>query len=152
MDLAAQSMAMLNKAAAAAAKATAATAATDITGFGLAGHASEMARSSKVTLVIDLGKLPLLDGAQELAKQGNKTRASATNREFVKSWVNIASDVDPVLLEFVFDAQTSGGLLISIKADRADELVQRAQEGGAVAASIIGHVDESQDKSVYLKA
>jgi len=152
MDAAAQSMAMLNKAAAAAAKATAATAATDITGFGLAGHASEMARSSKVTLVIELGKLPLLDGARELAKQGNKTRASATNREFVKSWVNIASDVDPVLLEFVFDAQTSGGLLISIKADRADELVQRAQEGGAVAATVIGHVDQSQDKSVYLKA
>lgn len=152
MASAVQSMAMLNKAAAAAAKETAATAATDITGFGLAGHASEMARSSEVTLVIELGKLPLLEGAWELAKQGNKTRASASNRSFVEPQLNIATDADALLLEFAFDAQTSGGLLISVAADRAEELVQRAQEDGATAASIIGFVDEKKEKSVSLMA
>ncbi len=148
---AAQSMAMLNKAASEAAREVGAKASTDITGFGLAGHASEMARSSEVTLVLELKKLPLLKGALDLAKQGNKTRASASNRSFVESWLKIDAGVDEVLLEFVFDAQTSGGLLVSVPPERAEEFVERAKAGGAEASCIVGFVESKQDKSVHIR-
>lgn len=151
MANAAESMAMLNKSACAAARSVGVKASTDITGFGLAGHASEMARSSDVTLVLELHRLPLLPGAAELAQQGNKTRASASNRSYVESMLKIEPDVDELLLEFVFDAQTSGGLLISVAAERADELVQRAVEGGAAASCIVGYVETKRDEAVTIR-
>lgn len=135
-----ESMSQLNSAGSAAAHAVGARAATDITGFGLAGHANELAQSSGVTVVIEVGRLPLLPGAMELARAGNKTRASATNRSFAESSMRIADGVDPLRLEFAFDAQTSGGLLISVAEDRAAELVERAQAAGASAACIVGSV------------
>ena len=150
ISAASQSMAMLNAAASAAAQAVNAHAATDITGFGLAGHASEMAQASHVTVALQLPNLPLLAGAKSLAEQGYKTRATATNRAFVEPITQIDGSPDPQLLEFVFDAQTSGGLLISVSADRADELVNRAQEGGAVASAIVGEVLPYEERCLRL--
>jgi selenide,water dikinase len=152
IDQAARSMAALNAAASQAAVAVGARAATDITGFGLAGHASEMASSSQAKLVIELQRLPLLPGALELARKGNKTRASASNRSFVESVLQIAPDVDPLLLEFAFDAQTSGGLLISVAPERADELVDRAREGGAELTCVVGFVESRDAKAVEIRA
>jgi len=134
-----------------AARAVGATAATDITGFGLAGHASEMAQSSGVTLVVELGRLPILPGAEELARNGNQTRASATNRAFAEAHMRIEDGVDPLRLEMAFDAQTSGGLLISVRADRADELVEHARSAGAKATCVIGSVTEPEDVSLILR-
>ena len=151
IQTASDSMAMLNAAASAAAVAVGARATTDITGFGLAGHASEMAISSKVTVVIELDKLPLLPGAQELARQGNKTRASASNRSFAEPNLRIDAGADKELAEFAFDAQTSGGLLISVSEDRAAELVERARSGGAAASCIVGCVEAKGDVAVVLK-
>ena len=148
---ASQSMAMLNSAASAAATAVQAHAATDITGFGLAGHASEMAEASRVTAVLEVAGLPLLPGAQTLARQGHKTRASATNRAFADPTTRIEGQPDPLQLEFAFDAQTSGGLLISVRADRADELVDRAREGGAVASCIVGEVVPRDGAALILR-
>lgn len=148
---ASQSMAMLNAAASAAAQAVNAHAATDITGFGLAGHASEMAQASHVTVALQVSDLPLLAGAKALAQRGYKTRASATNRAFVEPITQIEGAPDPLLLEFVFDAQTSGGLLISVSPDRANELVNRAQEGGAVASCIVGEVLPYEERCLRLK-
>lgn len=149
--VAAESMARLNAAASAAAVAVGARAATDITGFGLAGHAGELALSSDVSLVIELAKLPLLPGAEALARQGNKTRASATNRSFADSLLRIEADVDELLTEFVFDAQTSGGLLISVPEERAGELIERAQSAGASATCVVGYVEPRQDVAVVLR-
>ena len=148
---AAESMAMLNAAASEAALGVGARAATDITGFGLAGHAGEMAQSSNVTMVLELGRLPLLPGAAELARNGNQTRASATNRSHAEPTLRIEAGVDPSLVEFVFDAQTSGGLLISAPEDRAAELVDRAQSGGATASCVVGSVETRQDAAVVLR-
>jgi len=148
---AAESMAQLNAAASEAATAVGARAATDITGFGLAGHASELALSSEVTLVMELDKLPLLPGAKELAQGGNKTRASASNRSYAKPHLRIESGADAELLEFAFDAQTSGGMLISVAEDRAGELIERAQAGGAGASCIVGHVESRKDVAVVLR-
>lgn len=152
IEQASTSMAMLNAAASEAAIAVGAKAATDITGFGLAGHASEMAQSSEKTIVLELGKLPLLSGAAELARQGNKTRASATNRSFVEPLLRISDDVDPLLTEFAFDAQTSGGLLISVAEDRASELIDRCKTGGAEAACVVGYVQEKEDVAMVINA
>ena len=146
-----QSMIMLNSSGSEPAVAVGAHSATDITGFGLAGHASEMAQASDVTVVIELEKLPLLPGAKELAQRGNKTRASATNRRFAEQHTSIEGAPDPLLQEFAFDAQTSGGLLISVSADMADDLVQQARDAGAAAATIIGKVLESSDVSLILR-
>ena len=146
-----ESMISLNAIARDVAHATGAHAATDLTGFGLIGHAGEMAQSSKVALVIEVGRLPLLPGAYELAKRGYQTRASATNREFAEPMMRIEGDIEGTLLEFVFDAQTSGGLLISVPQDRADEAVRLAVEGGAAAACIVGEVAELQDASLVIR-
>src|SRR5262249_43098019 len=80
-------------------------AATDITGFGLAGHAFEMAQGSGVTLVLELGRLPLLPGAEAIAHRPFLTRASATNADYVSAGLRVEGRPDPVRLEFFYDAQ-----------------------------------------------
>jgi selenide,water dikinase len=145
-------MTQLNKVGCEAAQAVGAKAATDITGFGLAGHAGELAQSSGVTVIIDVGRLPILPGAEELARRGNQTRASASNRAFAEQCTRVEAGIDPLRLEFVYDAQTSGGLLIAAPRDRAGELVERARAGGAAAACIIGEVVERRDAAVILRA
>jgi len=145
LETAAASMAMLNAGASQSAKAVSASSSTDITGFGLAGHAGEMAQSSSVTLTIETSKLPVLPGAAELAASGNHTRASKTNRAAVESLMRIDSSADAMGLEMVFDAQTSGGLLVSVDPARAEELVGLCRDSGAEAASVVGSVAEKSD-------
>jgi selenide,water dikinase len=115
-------------------------AATDVTGFGLAGHGLEMAEGSSTTLLIELSRLPLLPGAEKLAHKPFLTRASATNAAYVAPLLRIERKLDPVRVEFFYDAQTSGGLLISVAADRAERLVEEVRRRGAEAACIIGEV------------
>jgi selenide,water dikinase len=126
-------------------------AATDITGFGLAGHAYEMASGSGTTLVIELSRLPLLPGAEKLAHKPYLTRASGTNAAYVQPGLRIEGKVDPVRLEFFYDAQTSGGLLISVPPDRAEALVEDVRKRGAASACLIGEVVEKQDAALILK-
>ena len=151
LDAATRSMRALNDAASQAAVDCAAHAATDITGFGLAGHASEMAESSNVTIELYLDQLPLLPGADRLLHQGFFTRASATNRDFVQAMARLEPNADKQALEFVFDAQTSGGLLVSVAEARAQELVDRTRAGGAESACIVGQVLARQDKALVLR-
>ena len=146
-----RSMTQLNAAGRDAAVAIGVHAATDITGFGLAGHAGEMAQASDVTLVLEIGRLPLIAGAEDLARRGNQTRASATNRQFSDHLTAVEGNPDPTRLEFVFDAQTSGGLLISVAEARADELVDMVRAAGAEMACIVGSVLPKGDKALVLK-
>lgn len=114
--------------------------ATDITGFGLLGHARELALGSAVTIEIDAGALPILPGAIDLATSENRSSASTTNREAVEGDLRLSPGVDPALVELMFDPQTSGGLLLAIDADRAHELVRRLRGAGDAPAAIIGRV------------
>jgi selenide, water dikinase len=123
---------------------------TDITGFGLCGHSYEMASGSGVTLVIDVNSLPLLPGADQLTKF--RTRASKTNREYVEPFMRIEGTLDPIRTEFLWDAQTSGGLLISIEASRVDALVEEARKRGASRACVIGEVRAKGDVSLIFRA
>lgn len=94
---------------------------TDVTGFGLLGHAREMAMASKVTLEIDAAKVQFLDGTIEYAKAGALSGGLKNNREFVSSCVEGSSAVDDLL----YDPQTSGGLLISLPEAQAAALERK---------------------------
>ena len=125
--------------------------ATDVTGFGLAGHAYEMAKGSKVTLVFSLSALPIFPGCEAIARKPYLTRASATNASYVGPMLKKQGKLDGTRLEFFFDAQTSGGMLISVAADKAEALVTSARAKGAAAACIIGEVLEPADVAIILK-
>lgn len=143
-------MATLNKVASDAAIKLGASASTDITGFGLAVHACEMAQSSEVSLRIELDKLNLLPGALELVRKGFVTRANKTNREFSREMVDVAASADKYLQEMIFDPQTSGGLLISIDENRAVDLVDEINSRGTEIASVVGSVDERKERWLYV--
>jgi selenide,water dikinase len=151
LQAACASMVQLNDVGAAAMLEVGVSAATDITGFGLAGHAYEMAAGSGVTLVLELSRLPLLPGAERLAHKPYLTRASTTNAAYVQPFLRIEGKVDPMRLEFFHDAQTSGGLLISVPAERAEALVENARKRGATSACVIGEVLPRQDAALILK-
>ena len=125
--------------------------ATDITGFGLAGHAFEMAEGSKVTLVFSLSQLPLLPGAEAIARKPYLTRASATNASYVAGSLKKEGKLDATRLEFFYDAQTSGGLLISVPADRVGALVESLKAKGTSAAAVVGEVIERGETALVLR-
>jgi selenide,water dikinase len=116
--------------------------ATDITGFGLLGHAYEMAESSRVTLVIDPSRVPCLPGALELAARGMASGGAASNRRFLEPHITWRGEVDPPLKEILLDSETSGGLLIALHPGKADELVRRLRDLGHERAGIVGEVRE----------
>lgn len=98
--------------------------ATDVTGFALLGHAWEVACASDVTIEIDSPRVPLIEGALDLAAAGMLTGADKTNRDYVSGQVQIAESVDANLVRLLFDPQTAGGLLLSIAPPQADELLR----------------------------
>jgi selenide,water dikinase len=129
-----ESMRSLNASAARAALDLGVACATDITGFGLLGHASHIAKASRVTLRIVTSRVPLLPGAREAAQRGVRTGGADRNLAYLESRVDWgkSSDVDRVLM---IDPQTSGGLLLAMPPDRVDRylsLVPSAVEIGEV--------------------
>jgi selenide,water dikinase len=139
-----RSMVTLNRPAAEAMLRVGANAATDVTGFGLIGHLSSMLRASGVRARVRAGLVPLLPGARELAEAGHiagGTRRNLTDAQRTTSW---AHDVSPVEQLLLCDAQTSGGLLISVSADRADDLIDALRAAATPAAAIIGDVRDGE--------
>jgi selenide, water dikinase len=150
MNAAIRSMRTLNRSAAEAMlKVAGVSACTDITGFGLAGHAAEMAAASHVSLFVDAPRLPVLEGVRELLAR-NKTRGMATNKEHFSRVVLVSSSVDPALVDLCYDPQTSGGLLIAVAAADADLLAAELDRSG-VQAFRIGEVTAAQDARVILR-
>jgi selenide, water dikinase len=125
----------LNGKASRAALAVASRCATDITGFGLLGHASHIARASNVTLVIDLASVPALPGAREAAADGIATDGGKRNAEYLRDLVrwNAGDDTDRALL---FDPQTSGGLLVAVSQGRVADYLSRV-DGAVVVGEVI---------------
>jgi len=119
---------------------------TDITGFGLIGHALEMARASGVHISISSGAVPLIRGARSLAEQGFLPGGISANREFYSCAVDFGR-TDEVLQSLFFDPQTSGGLLISVPPSRARSLEEILLHQG-YAAGIIGTVSDSGGKTL----
>ncbi len=123
--------------------------ATDITGFGLAGHALEIARASGVTLILESERIPLLDGVLDLLDMGCIPGAAFRNLSYAEPEMLIGDTVAYSRRMAVFDAQTSGGLLICAPENHAGELLTRLIDAGYVTADIIGRVTERED--TYLR-
>lgn len=122
---------------------TGAHACTDVTGFGLLGHAYEMARASGVTLYIEAERVPLLPDVLELISQGMLTRGDKNNRTYVGETIEIAESVAPEMQSALYDPQTAGGLLISIDKAGAEELIKEIKE-----SVVIGEVKPYSDKLI----
>jgi selenide,water dikinase len=116
---AARTMALLNAGGAEAMNAARAHAATDVTGFGLIGHAHNVAEASGVTLAFDVAALPLYAGALELARQGVLSGASRRGRTTLGAAVSEVAGLERALIDLLYDAETSGGLLFAVAADQA---------------------------------
>lgn len=144
-------MSTLNREASKAAVQTGVNAITDITGFGLLGHAFEMAEASKVTLRLKAGLLPILSGMEGLAAMGILPAGLYHNKKYLKGKVYISSEVPEALTDLAFDPQTSGGLLISVSEDRASVLLKLLKESGVKDATVIGKVVEPQDYRIILE-
>jgi selenide,water dikinase len=123
---------------------------TDVTGFGLIGHGHEMASASGMTLEIRAAAVPLMDHALDLARNGVVTRAWKSNLECVGSSFD-AGGVDETLVKVLADAQTSGGLLVAVAADRADALVSGLRKRSTHAASVIGRVLPPSGRTITLR-
>lgn len=123
--------------------------ATDITGFGLLGHAREMALASNVTLQINHFRVEALPGAREAIALDAVPGGLKNNKEFASCSVELGSAVSPETETLLYDPQTSGGLLISISADHAPQLETELREQG-VPASIIGTVIERAATPIYV--
>ena len=147
-DAAVESMVRLNSGASIAAIRHGASAITDITGFGLAGHAREMAVASGVTLTIYLESLPLLPEAIRLGSDGFRTRASASNFEFAQNDIISDRDADDDLFAIAFDPQTSGGLLVALPEENVSQFAADVSETDGFEPLAIGRVDEHQDVSL----
>jgi selenide,water dikinase len=133
-------MSALNRAAGEALAASGAVhALTDVTGFGLLGHAWEMAEGSRVAFRLRASAIPVLEGVHELAAKGVVPGGSRSNLEWVSPHVSFAPSLAATLPTVLADAQTNGGLLAAVDPARADA-VQAALRAGGVSAALIGEV------------
>ncbi len=125
--------------------------ATDITGYGLAGHALEMARASKVSLELDLGKVPLIGSTYRLADEGCIPGASFRNLDFVENDSHLRMNLNYNLKMIAMDAQTSGGLLMCAQPDISDQVISELHKAGLTQSAVIGRVTEKRDKYLYIQ-
>ena len=122
---------------------------TDVTGFGLLGHASEMAAASGCSIHLDAGAIPLLGGVLELAI-ANVSGGGRTNRDHFGRRVSIADAVPPELAEVLYDPQTSGGLLVALEPTVALETVEALAAAG-VSSALIGRASEAEGPLVVVR-
>ena len=141
VDAAVASMCTLNRAGSEVALQFEVHAATDVTGFGLLGHAREMAAGSKVSFVIDVAQIEFLPEAIEYARQGFLPAGLNRNMEFLSGCVEFAAGVSQEIRDLLFDPQTSGGLLFSVAGKDTVALLEALRASG-VGAQAVGEVVE----------
>jgi selenide,water dikinase len=123
-----------------------ANACTDVTGFGLLGHAFEMAKASNITLTIVSKDVPLLPDVLHLISMGMLTRGDKNNREYVGDNIIMDESISPSMQSALFDPQTAGGLLISLTPENAARFIELIP-----CASIIGSVETRNGRSIEVK-
>ncbi|GAB5045839.1 selenide, water dikinase SelD [Thermodesulfovibrio sp. TK110] len=144
-----QTMALLNKTASEVMMNIGVHACTDITGFGLLGHALEMARASKVTIKIWKDKVPLLPKVFEFASMGIVPAGGRRNVNYCSKLID-TGQTDPITLDVLSDPQTSGGLLISVASDKADALIAELNSKGILAIPVGEVMEKSQGKVILI--
>lgn len=134
-------MTTLNSGAAEVARQVGVKTCTDITGFGLLGHLYEMIEAgSGIDAVISLAAVPKVEGVLELASMGLVPKGARANRDYLHDKLLLAGEREDVLLDVLCDPQTSGGLLMAVKKEKAGEALQRLKEKGLTYAGIIGEI------------
>lgn len=136
-------MIALNRDAARAMQQVGAKGCTDITGFGLVGHCMEMAEASGVSIRLRKDKIPVLEGARELARMGMVPAGAYSNKSYAGGRVNLKG-VETDLEDIVFDPQTSGGLLISMPEDKAERFLGLLSPETVRRCAVIGEVRERE--------
>jgi len=124
---------------------------TDVTGFGLIGHAREMALGSKVSMRLFSSQVPLLEGALECVRQGFIPGGLKANREFAECLVGYEEGVPEEIRTLLYDPQTAGGLLIAVAAKDAEQLTYGLHTA-SVPAVLIGEVLESQKPTIEIRS
>ncbi len=120
------------------------SAATDVTGFGLAGHAFEMARGAGVMLTLEMDRLPIMAEALDMYRRGVTTGVNAHNRQMVADAIRFEGDWPEWRREIVYDPQTSGGLLVAVNPDQIDALLSALHRAGVPAAVPVGTVGSGE--------
>lgn len=146
-----QSMSTLNKNASEAMQNVGVHACTDVTGFSLAGHLSEMAIASNVSCRITLSAVPVMKGVLELIEDEWIPGGTVANRNHFEQWVEFEEGISDAQRTMVFDAQTSGGLLISVAKNKADALIAELKTGNVLRTAVIGGVLEKRDSAQYIR-
>ncbi len=144
------SMSTLNRAASEIMVARHATACTDITGFGLLGHLCQMVTESGVTAELWWDSLPLLPNVLKYAEEGMFSGANERNAEYSVERTEFSDDISDAMQAIVFDAQTSGGLLMALPADVAEDAVAEMHEAGIVHAVVVGRITEESDGKIRI--
>lgn len=121
---------------------------TDVTGFGLLGHSSEIARASGVELTINLSEVPFLNGVRELAEQGHITGASGRNWNAINDYIDLSTEITDVDRALLTDPQTSGGLLLAVSPDAVDEVLATFKAEGFNRATVIGEVTSATENPI----
>lgn len=127
-----------------------ATACTDVTGFGLSGHALEMARGSHAQLCIEASALPLLPDAVTLCAEGFTCGGTKSNASHTGRALQFAEGVEDGMIGLVHDPQTSGGLLFSVPADRLDEALDLLREEETLVRAVVGEVRQRPADAPWL--
>ncbi len=120
---------------------------TDVTGFGLLGHTLEMAKASEVSIELEANNIPILEGAIDMASMGIIPAGMYRNKEYISNDVEIIN-IDEVIEDILYDPQTSGGLLISVDENLADDLLKIMQKNNVLEAKIIGSVKSKKEKYI----
>jgi selenide,water dikinase len=142
-------MATLNRAASEAMLEAGATAATDVTGFGLVGHASELADASGVTLEIAVLDVPLVEGAMQAIERGLAPGGLFSNQHYYSAFVESRTRADGRTVELMYDPQTSGGLLVALP-ESSVSTFDRALSARGGSSRVIGRVVDRRDRAVVL--
>jgi selenide,water dikinase len=150
VNAAVRSMTTLNAAASGVARKHPIHACSDVTGFGILGHALEMASGSGVTLVIDSAKLPVLRSARRLAEKGYVTGGCKRNKEYLDDKMSIDASIREGLVQVALDPQTSGGLLLAVAKRHADKLLEDLHAAGVADAAEVGYATSLQKPWVRL--
>jgi selenide,water dikinase len=113
---------------------------TDVTGFGIAGHLFEVAAGSKTTVRLDYSRLPVYPGALEMYRKGEGTGSNLPNRALVADSLRMRVSLTQPEEQILFDPQTSGGLLLSVPAEEADDLARALEAAGVSVAVRVAEV------------
>lgn len=152
IDEAKRLMKLLNKTGAEVMKKYNIKGATDVTGFGLAGHALKMAKASGVSINISMKKVPLIGHVYQHVDDGCIPGASFRNLEYVEESLQTTTGLDYNLKMIAFDAQTSGGLLMSASAEKVEAVLADLHSAGLSSAAVIGIVSEKREKYLILES